>query len=118
MLVACVLVNRAAWEQAEPVHRRLARLWPTPERLGRATTVKLAFVLRELGFQNVRAARLKAMARAWRARRPRTSRDVEALPGCGRYASDSWAMFVEGRTDVRPTDGKLLWHLQQTRGRS
>lgn len=35
------------------------------------------------------------------------------LSGCGRYASDSWAIFVEERRDVEPTDGKLKWYLQE-----
>ena len=38
--------------------------------------------------------------------------DVLTLPGCGRYAADSWAIFVEGRLDVSPSDGKLNWYVE------
>ncbi|KKK75781.1 hypothetical protein LCGC14_2870280 [marine sediment metagenome] len=37
------------------------------------------------------------------------------LPGCGKYAADSWAIFMEGRLDVEPNDGKLNWYLDKER---
>jgi hypothetical protein len=37
------------------------------------------------------------------------------MPGCGKYAADSWAVFVEGRTDVEPDDGKLNWYIDRRR---
>jgi methyl-CpG-binding domain protein 4 len=111
MLVACRLVNRAPWEVAEGVLLRLRRRWPSPRRLAAADADALLDLLRPLGLQGGRTRDLRRLAAAWRARRPATRADVLALPGCGPYAADSWALFVEGRRDVSPSDGKLLWWL-------
>jgi len=53
------------------------------------------------------------MAKAWLQGRPTCYDDVLKFPGCGKYAADSWAIFVEGRTDVEPSDGKLNWYLDK-----
>lgn len=111
MLVACVLVNRCTWEAAEPVHRELRRRYSIRALALLRNDRGLVVILRPLGFQNQRARKLRHMALAWLSRRPVTAADVERLPGCGRYAADSWAIFVDARTDVQPTDGKLLWHV-------
>lgn len=57
--------------------------------------------------RQVQARALVAAAASWLRRRPVTGCDVASLPGCGRYAADSWAIFVEGRTNLEPGDGHL-----------
>lgn len=99
------------------MHRDIRRRWRTPDELARADVRDVADALRRLGFQNRRAATLVAMAKAWTEGPPDTSDDVLRLPGCGRYAADSWAIFVEGKVVVDPSDHKLAWHQRRTRGR-
>lgn len=113
MLVACRLVNRASWRVAEGVLLRVRGLWPTPGRLASAPADALTAALRPLGLQNGRARDLSALAAAWLRGPPATRQDVLRLPDCGPYAADSWALFVERRRDVRPTDGKLLWWMRR-----
>lgn len=115
MLVACSLVNLTTWEQAEPAWLWLRRTYRTVAALSRADPAELHDALRPLGLWRRRSERLPALARTWLVRMPETADDVRRLPGCGGYASDSWAIFVEGRTDVDPTDGKLTWHLMKLR---
>jgi endonuclease III len=116
MLVACSLVNLTTWQQAEPALEALRQGWPTHEALARAQPEDLHPVLRPLGLFRRRAISLVGMAQGWlRDSGPRGTMDVYRLPGCGKYAADSWAIFIEGRTDVQPTDGKLLWYLSQLR---
>lgn len=117
MLVACSLVNLTHWRQAEPVHAEIRRRWPTPKSLAHAEPGQLEEILRPLGLFRRRAASLRAMASAWMVDPPRTRRDVERLPGCGRYAADSWSIFVESADDVTVTDGKLLWYLRRQQER-
>lgn len=112
MLVACSLVNRTTWEVAEPAFLSIRRRYPTPGHLARARAYDIGRTLRPLGLWRQRGRRLPELAKAWLARRPETSADVESLPGCGRYAADSWAIFVEGRRDVEPDDGKLNWYVE------
>lgn len=111
MLVACVLVNQTTWRQAGPAHRELMKRY-TIRTLSRAEPEALHDLLRPLGLWRQRSRSLVRLADAWLRRRPRTAIDVMSLPGCGPYAADSWAIFVEGRYDVAPTDFKLRRHLE------
>ncbi len=99
MLLACQLVNLTTWCQAGPVHATLMRLH-TIRSLAVERPGALHDLLRPLGLWRRRAIIVPRMADAWLRRRPGSYDDVLALPGCGRYAADSWAIFVEGRTDV------------------
>jgi endonuclease III len=115
MLVACQLVNLTDWErQAKEAFREIREAYVLPEQLAAADRTVLQDVLRPLGFFRRRARSLTAFASAWVDRGPPADASkVPSYPGCGQYARDSWAIFVDGRTDVRPTDGKLLWHMER-----
>lgn len=109
MLVACVLVNRTRWSQAKPVFDEIFRRWPTVNDLAAARVSDLTDVVRPLGMWNARALNLVCMAMAW----VYGQRCVMKLPGCGKYAADSYAIFVEGRRDVEPTDRVLRAWLER-----
>ena len=113
MMLACCLVNRTQWETAEPAFLRIRRRFPTPALLARARPRQLHAVLRPLGLWRARAARLPSMAKAWVICPPTTYTDILKLPGCGLYASQSWAIFIEGRLldSSTVTDHKLEWFL-------
>jgi endonuclease III len=108
MLVACVLLNRTRGSVAAPVLGRLLERYPTPGAMAAARPVDLARRLRRLGLHRQRARTLIALSSAWAA----GERELERLPGVGRYAMDSWAIFQEGRTDVEPTDAVLRAYLE------
>jgi endonuclease III len=114
MLVACCLVNLTTWEQARPVLRSLMR-HHTIGSLASADPASIEPLLRPLGLQRVRSERLTRMARAWLHARPRGYNDVIGLPGCGKYAGHSWAIFIDGCLNVQPDDGKLNWYLDKIR---
>lgn len=113
MLVACQLVNLTTWRQAEPAFRMILARHLTPGSLAAVDPASLERPLRPLGLWRRRSVMLPRFASAWLLGPPSTYDDVLAMPGCGRYAADSWAIFVEGRTDVRPDDGKLEWYLEE-----
>lgn len=117
MVVACALVNRTNWEQAKPAFRWLRENYPTVERMSHADPRDLEDILRPLGLWRQRSTRLPLLAQCWLLRPPATAEDVLRLPACGRYASDSWAIFMEGRTDVECHDGKLNWYLHNLQRR-
>lgn len=112
MLVACSLVNLTTWQQARPALDLIVARYGRPEDLARASPDDLHDVLRPLGLWRRRAVSLVRLAGRWLEVDPAHVK-IQSLPGCGRYAADSWAIFVEGRTDVQPTDGKLSWYLNQ-----
>lgn len=110
MLVACQLVNLTTWDKARHVFDELCAEYCTPEDLASADTDRVRAIVGGLGLGNRRSQLLVRMAVQWCAG-PRRHPAVKGLPGCGRYAADSWAIFVEGRTDIEVTDGKLHWYL-------
>jgi len=119
MLVACQLVNRATWTKARGVLTEVRRAWSTPWLLADAEFGDLEVILRPLGLSAGRTRNLTAFAAEWRKHSLTTSwgdltrEKVLALPGCGPYDADSWAIFVEGRRDVMPTDHKLTWYARE-----
>lgn len=95
------------------MHSRLKLRYRTPERLALAEPEDLHDLLRPLGLWRQRSSSLVKMAQSWYHPQPETADDVRKLPGCGKYAADSWAIFIENRVDVDPRDGKLNWYLHR-----
>ena len=113
MLLACQLVNLTSWEVAQPVFSRLLARYLTPDNLAAAKPEDLHDLLRPLWLWRRRSITLPKFASAWLQDRPTCYDDVLKLPGCGKYAADNWAIFVEGDLTVQPNDGKLNWYLQR-----
>jgi endonuclease III len=111
MVVACQLVNLTTWRQARPAFDWLVDVYEGPEALAHAGLYELYLPLRPLWRR--RAVILPRFSHAWLRSRPTTAEELSGLPGCGWYACDSWAIFVEGRRDVAPIDGKLIWFLDR-----
>lgn len=80
---------------------------PEPAALLNASPGEVEELLKPLGLQNRRAALLRRLTEDWLAGKP-----PEECHGVGRYALDAWAIFVEGRTDVKPTDHFLKPYLK------
>ncbi len=113
MLVACCMVNLTRWQQAEPIFEQLRIDYPTVEELAVATMDDLERRLQPLGLYKRRSVSLSNLAKVWSEDGPvETAEEVKRLPGCGKYASDSWAIFVEKRRDVVPTDIELITWLE------
>jgi len=118
MIVACSLVNLTNWSKAKYAHAELVERYHDPYGLATAPEDELQEILRPLGLWRRRTKSLYALAGRWlKDGPPRSARDVLDLPGCGQYAADSWAIFVDGSLDVYPSDGKLRWYLSRLRTR-
>jgi endonuclease III len=115
MVVACQLVNLTTWQAARPAFEWLRGRYVTPGVLAKAKPSDLHDALRPLGLWRKRAITLVRLANAWLSSPPTDAKSVSKLPGCGKYASDTWAIFVDRRSDVQATDGKLLWYLEELR---
>lgn len=113
LLVACILVNRTNWLQAKPVLEKLRNKFGGPAHLSQSGWDGLVVYMKPLGLWQMRSKSIIKLAEAYYRNPPKTAEDVLKLPGCGKYAADSWALFVEGRTDVEPTDKVLIHYLQR-----
>lgn len=121
MLVACMLLNRTQRVQVDAVIEDLFRVFPVPEALAAADLDVVAGLIRSLGFQYQRAQRLIRFSHAWVVlKEPEIppeamARLLEALPGMGPYAVDSYKLFVLGTLSVQPTDKELKRWLEWRR---
>lgn len=127
LLVACALMNRTHGNQVRKMIGRLFDLHPTPEALANADPVELETLLRPLGFARQRAQRLRGLARDWILLLDELdsgpvdvdalSRRLHELHGVGRYAVDSYRIFVLDDITVNPDDRQLkryvLWRRRQ-----
>lgn len=108
LLVATCLLNQTKGRAAMPVFWELLRRWPDEHSLAQADVVELTSLLQPIGLHNIRARRLIHMAQrmvevpydesnSFKSR-DRTAPDtpIGIYPGVGRYAIDSWRIFVAG----------------------
>ena len=110
MLVANILLNRTRGDTVKGMLDDLFERWPDPQAMSLATEAEIAAAIRTVGFQNRKARMLIRMSEDYLRREP-----LSKTFGVGRYASDSWAIFVEGREDVEPEDRALRAYLDERR---
>lgn len=114
MLVGCVLLNRTRGVAAAPVVHELLERWPAPEFLAVAGP-ELEELLRPLGLWRQRAATLRRLSSWWfrsgwdRRKRwlPASGERLLEVGGLGKYAADSYRIFVLGDLTV-DTDDPIL----------
>lgn len=114
LLVACMMLNLTNIKQVRPVIEAFFDRFPTPELAAEANQAELAELIRSLGFYNRRSVSIIKLSRAYIG----TWTDVTKLPGVGKYAADSYRIFVEGKMDVIPTDKKLAKYIDWARSQS
>lgn len=118
MAVGSLLVNKTQWKNAKAVHAVLVARYRTPGGLARASVAEVESIVRGLGLGSQRAKNLvgfgKAytLKKAYAGRRPLLAREIGQMPGCGKYATDSWAIFIDGVRPMGVTDKKLLYYLK------
>jgi len=114
LLVGCVMVNRARWEEAQPIHAGLMGAWPSPEGLLAGLSLEeTQDEMRPLGFPVSRARVIRNLAFRW-LKEPLTNyKEVQSVVGLGQYAADSWAIFVDGKRNVKPKDKRLREFLRE-----
>lgn len=74
----------------------------------------MAEMLQSLGLQNRRSEMIIRMSRAFTGWLP--SQDVRGLPGIGKYAADSYNMFVRGDLVEDVADKELRKYVAWARG--
>lgn len=131
LLVGCILYARVRGATAWPILCAILRRWPRPASLAAQWLMahelmapdprdELEDILRPLGFQRRRAEAVWRMTMGYLRIRPhlRDAADVTELYGLGRYAADSWQIFVRGRIVGTPEDKELRAYVRWARHRS
>ncbi|KAI5068092.1 hypothetical protein GOP47_0016437 [Adiantum capillus-veneris] len=106
VLVACMLLNKTSGKQMRKIIWDLFDLCPTPEAAVEVETSKIEDVIRGLGLQNKRARMIQKFSKDYLGK---DWTNVGQLHGIGKYATDAYAIFCEGRwQEVKPEDHKLV----------
>lgn len=129
MLVGCILCNRTRGDTVREVGRLLFGTWPDAISLSQADLGDVHEMINRCGFGEQKAESIQRMTAKWI---QLNTAGLDAygygcpwkewdyfyvwnnLPGIGRYAAHSWAVFIEGRRDVPVEDHLLVQYLQET----
>jgi endonuclease III len=109
MLVGCILLNMTTRTQVDKVRQQLFENYPGPGHMAVADPDELGELLKPLGLFRRRAVTLKRFSQDWLTvtqlgDRPfPTAWDVGQCYGIGKYATDSYRIFVLGEI-LKPRD--------------
>lgn len=104
MLVASIFANKTNWTFAEMQFWAFKERYETPEAVAAEKTEIIESFFYNIGMHRIRAIRVKRFSEAWVKKPPKTRRDVQVMPGMGKYAGDAYAIFVQKNEKVRPRD--------------
>ncbi|KAH7426558.1 hypothetical protein KP509_10G006000 [Ceratopteris richardii] len=113
VLVACMLLNKTSGTQMRKIIWDFFDLCPTPEVASTIDTNKIEDIIRGLGLQKKRAQMIQKFSKDYLGKE---WSNVGQLHGIGKYATDAYAIFCEGRwREVEPKDHKLVDYWQYLR---
>lgn len=110
MLIGCIMLNLTNIRQVRGVIWDFFEKFPTADSIQPEHEQEIAEMLRPLGFYNRRAKSIIKFSIAYR---EGNYKDISDLPGIGKYASDSYEIFIKHNLKVKPTDEKLLRYLRE-----
>lgn len=113
LLIGCILCNLTKGSKALPVLKKLFALYPTVEDIANSNQDDLVQILMPLGFQNRRAATLIKFSKGWILASEEDY--LEDLPGVGKYAVDSYRLFVHNDWSVEPDDKELVAYIKRNK---
>jgi adenine-specific DNA glycosylase len=111
VLVCTMLLNNTSRDQVVAVIEDLFERFPTARAMASADE-SLEACIAPCGLSAQRAGRLRRMAEELAHAPVLSPGIIGQLTGCSRYAADSFAIFCQGYTDVRPTDKVLKEYLK------
>ena len=103
-----MLLNLTNRKQVDTVRFKLFKKFPTPKDMMNADESELANLLQPLGLYNRRAKSLKKMSEGY----VEGFKSVDELFGIGKYAKDSWEIFQNNNTKIKPDDKVLQEYLR------
>ncbi len=110
MLVGCIMLNQTSNKQVRQVIYKFFEKYPTPESITEDSIPDITERLRPLGFYNRRAATILRFSREY-INKENDPKNISSLYGIGKYATDSYEIFINGNTNVEPTDKILTRYL-------
>ncbi len=109
MLIGCIMLNQTHNRQVRRVIYDFFEAYPTPKSITEDAIPDIVEHLRPLGFYNRRANTIFRFSQEYI---NKEFNHVSELYGIGKYASDSYEIFINDNTDVQPTDKILRAYLR------
>lgn len=104
ILVVCLLLNQTSRKQVEPMIEVFFDRWPDARSAVSADENEMREVVHSLGMFNRRVKTIKKMSQQFLS----GFEDAIELYGCGKYADDTYRIFMKGEwKDVKPNDHAL-----------
>jgi len=112
VLVCCIMLNCTSRKQVDQVRDEFFERYPTPEDVTTADPEEMSELISPLGFKNKRTSTIRRFSSDWISL---DWKEPKELYGIGKYAQDSWEIFMKGNLAVEPTDGVLGKYLAWAR---
>ena len=108
MLIGCIMLNQTSNKNVRQVIYNFFEKWPTPQSVLAADQDEIRDLIRPLGFYNIRTNRIVRFCYEYI---NKTFTKASELYGIGKYADDSYEIFINGNLNVDPTDKILIRYL-------
>ena len=108
MLVGCIMLNQTNNKQVRQVIYDFFEKYPNPQSITESSIPDITNRLRPLGFYNRRAKTILKFSHEYINKQ---FEHISELYGIGKYASDSYEIFIKGNNKVDPTDKILCRYL-------
>ena len=108
MLIGCIMLNQTSNRNVRQVIYTFFDKWPTPQSVLDADTDEIREHIRPLGFYNRRTNTIRRFSEDYM---NKSFTYASELYGIGKYADDSYEIFIRGNTNVNPTDKILIRYL-------
>jgi len=108
VLVCCIMLNCTSRKQVDRVRDEFFKKYPTPGDAAKADSNEMSELIAPLGFKNKRTSTIRRFSSDWLTL---DWKEPKELYGIGKYAQDSWEIFMKGNLEVDPTDGVLEKYL-------
>lgn len=105
LLVGCILLNQTGNKNVRKVIYSFFQQWTNPQSVISANPDDIRNHIRSLGFYNRRTNTLIQFSREYIEKR---FINASELYGIGKYANDSYEIFIKGNLNVNPTDKILI----------
>jgi methyl-CpG-binding domain protein 4 len=110
LLVGCMMLNQTTGTQVHQVIHKFFKKYPNPVKAMNARTETMEEIIKPLGLFRRRTQSIKKFSHDYLNKN--WKRPSECF-GIGKYAEDSWDIFVANNLDVKPEDKELIAYLKR-----
>lgn len=107
MMICCIFLNQTTNTQVRKILSSFFTKFPDEYSVKENHIPEIAEMIKPLGLYNRRANTIVKFCRGW----INGFKSVSTLYGIGRYASDSWEIFLNKNYNIQVTDKKLKMYL-------